>query len=58
QNGKADFFHNWDLSSSCLVLASKQDSLPRAGRRMRSYQTNGEIDAGPSFSGRGGGRIP
>jgi len=28
------------------------------GRRMRSYQTNGEIDAGPSFSGRGGGRIP
>jgi hypothetical protein len=46
------------LRCNSLVLASKQESLPRAGRRMRSYQTNGEIDAGPSFSGRGGGRIP
>ncbi|KAG5389575.1 hypothetical protein IGI04_031116 [Brassica rapa subsp. trilocularis] len=46
------------LLGNSLVLASKQESLPRAGRRMISYQTDGQIDTGPSYSGRGGGRNP
>ncbi|CAH2078444.1 unnamed protein product [Thlaspi arvense] len=49
---------SWRTNAIFLVLASKQESLPRAGRRVKSYQTNGEIETGPSYSGRGGGRIP